>query len=129
MMDIVALSLSQPYSNKSLTAFEALHAFVSPVNGIPMTDDAEKELIERKCPSDKKQKMEMQNTKPTSKTSSSEDNHKQTQEERVLSKDWVKKIHGRHGETLTCGDRVFYLDPQEKGAKRWRTQYPGLGKI
>ena len=80
-----------------------------------------KELIERKWLSDKKNEKEMQNSKPASKTPSSQDAHKQTQEERELSKDWVEKIHSRHGETLTCGNRVFYVDPQGKGSKRWRT--------
>ena len=121
MMDIIALNLSPPYNNKTLTPFEELHAFISPVNGIPMTDNTGKEMIERKWLSNKKQKMEMKNTTPTTKTPISEDGHNQTQEEREKSKDWVEKIHGRHDQPLTCGDRVFYVDPQEKGAKRWRT--------
>ena len=61
MMSIIALNLTPPYDDKTLTPFEEMHAFVSPENGIPMTEDTEKELIERKWLSDKIQKMEMKN--------------------------------------------------------------------
>ena len=53
MKDISALNLSQPYSNKTLTPFEELYGISSPVNGIPMTEEAEKELVERKYVTDK----------------------------------------------------------------------------
>ena len=86
MMDILALNLSQPYHNKSLTHFEPLHAVVSPVNGIPMTEDAMKELVERKWVTDKKNAKELSNSNPETKNSGSQDTHKQTQEERELSK-------------------------------------------
>ena len=53
-------------------------------------------------------------------TSQHEDTHEQTKEENAKSRNWVETINGNYGETLTCGDRVYYIDPQEKGAKRWR---------
>ena len=40
MRDINALNLSQPYSNKTLTPYEELFGSISPVNGIPMTEEA-----------------------------------------------------------------------------------------
>ena len=59
MLDIVALNVSQPYNNKTLTPFEELFAISSPVNGIPMTDEATKELVERIYLSDKIQRAEL----------------------------------------------------------------------
>ena len=58
---------------------------------------------------------------PGNKDTGSQDNHQQTQNERILSKDWVEKIASRPRELLSCGNRVFYLDPQAKGYDRWRT--------
>ena len=111
MMDIIALNLSPPYDNKTLTPFEELHAFISPVNGIPMTDDAGKEMIERKWLSNKKQKMEMKNTTPTTKTSISEDGHNQTQEERenpkVISGSRRKRISQGSGVEISKINRLL----------------------
>ena len=76
MMDIIALNLSQPYNNKSLTPFEALHTVTSPVNGIPITEHAEKELVERKWVTDKKNAKELSNSNPETKNSGSQDTHK-----------------------------------------------------
>ena len=101
MMDIIALNLSQPYSNKTLTPFEEMYAITSPVNGIPMTDTATEELIKRKWLTDKKQKTELQNTIPSKKPLNTEDTHEQTKEENAKSKDWVEKINGHYSETLT----------------------------
>ena len=93
-MDLIALNLSQPYSNKTLTPFEELFGLTSPVNGIPMTEEANKELIERKWLSNKKQRAEPRNSNPTMKPFSLEDRHTQTKEEYDLSHDWVEKING-----------------------------------
>ena len=40
-----------------------------------------------------------------------------------ISKQWVEKIYQRdYKETLTCGDRVYYVDhPRLKGIHKWRT--------
>ena len=85
MMDISALNLSQPYSNKTLTPFEELYGIASPVNGIPMTDEARKELVERKYVSDKIQRAELRNSNPTLKPFSKEDRHVQTKADNDLS--------------------------------------------
>merc|ERR1712030_57832 len=42
--ELAALNLRQPYNNKTLTPFEELYGISSPVNGIPMTEEAEKEF-------------------------------------------------------------------------------------
>ena len=120
MMDIAALNLSQPYSNKTLTPFEELYGIASPVNGIPMTDEARKELVERKYVSDKIQRAELRNSNPTLKPFSKEDRHVQTKADNDLSNDWVEKINGSYGAPLTCGDRVYYVDYQASGSNRWR---------
>ena len=61
-MDIAALNMSQPYSNKTYTPFEEMYGLTSPVNGIPMTETAVKELVERKYMSDKIQRAEYRNS-------------------------------------------------------------------
>merc|ERR1712074_149140 len=91
MMDIAALNVSQPYSNKTLTPFEELYGISSPVNGIPMTDEASRELVERKYLSDKIQRAELRNSNPTLKPFNNEDKHIQTKEDNDLSNDWVEK--------------------------------------
>ena len=120
MMDIAALNVSQPYSNKTLTPFEELYGISSPVNGIPMTDEASRELVERKYLSDKIQRAELRNSNPTLKPFNKEDRHIQTKKDNELSNDWVEKINGSYGEPLTCGDRVYYIDHQASGSNRWR---------
>ena len=119
-MDIGALNLSQPYSNKTLTPYEELYGISSPVNGIPMTDEARKELVERKYVSDKIQRAEYCSSNPTLKPFSKEDKQVQTKADNDLSNDWVEKINGSYGKPLTCGDRVFYVDYQASGSNRWR---------
>ena len=47
MEDISALNHGQPYNNKTLTPYEALHGVISPLNGIPMPDTKETELVTR----------------------------------------------------------------------------------
>ena len=93
-MDIAALNMSQPYSNKTYTPFEEMYGLTSPVNGIPMTETAVKELVERKYMSDKIQRAEYRNSNPTLKPFSNEDRHQQTKEDNELSKGWVEKING-----------------------------------
>merc|ERR1712015_316052 len=120
MMDIGALNLSQPYNNKTLTPYEELYGIASPVNGIPMTDEARKELVERKYVSDKIQRAELRNSNPTLKPFSKVDKHAQTKADNELSTEWVEKINGSYGAPLTCGDRVFYIDHQACASERWR---------
>ena len=120
MLDIVALNMSQPYSNKTLTPYEELFALTSPVNGIPMTKEANKELIDRKWLSNKKQREQLRNSNPTMKPFSREDRHAQTKKENDLSHNWVEKINGSYGEPLTCSDRVYYIDHQARGSYGWR---------
>ncbi len=48
------------------------------------------------------------------------DHHPQTREGNELSKNWVEKINGKYDESLTCGDRVYYVDYQARGSNRWR---------
>ena len=119
-MDIIALNMSQPYNNKTLTPFEELHGLTSPVNGIPMKDSSIIELVERKYLSDKLQRAEVRNSNPTLKPFSKIDTHPQTRGENELSKDWVEKINGKYDENLTCGDRVYYVDHQANDSNRWR---------
>merc|ERR1712030_309336 len=120
MMDIAALNVSQPYTNKTLTPFEELYGISSPVNGIPMTDEASRELVERKYLSDKIQRAELPNSNPTLKPFNKEDRHIQTKQDNKLSSSLVEKINGSYGEPLTCGDRVYYIDHQARGSNRWR---------
>ena len=54
--DIVDLNHVQPYNNKTLTPFEAMYGLVSPVKGIPMTDQKETELVSREWTTEKKNK-------------------------------------------------------------------------
>ena len=72
-MDIVALNMSQPYNNKTLTPFEELHGMTSPVNGIPMKDSTLRELVERKYLTDKLQRAEVRNSNPTLEPFNNED--------------------------------------------------------
>ena len=97
-----------------------MYGLTSPVNGIPMTDEAVKELVERKYMSNKIQRAEFRNSNPTLKPFSNVDRHHQTREDNNLTKDWVEKINGSYGEPLTCGDRVYYFDHQARGSNRWR---------
>ena len=85
MMDIGALNLSQPYSNKTLTPYEELYGITSPVNGIPMTDEARKELVERIYCSDKIHRAQLRNSNPTLKPFSPTDRHIQTKADNELS--------------------------------------------
>ena len=85
-----------------------------------MTEETNKELIERKWLSDKKQRAELRNSNPTMKPFSREDRHAQTKEDNELSNDWVEKINGSYGQPLTCDDRVYYIDHQARGSNRWR---------
>merc|ERR1712030_91632 len=117
---IEALNLSQPYSNKTLTPFEELYGVVSPVNGIPMTEEAEKDLVDIKYTTDKLQRSEVRNSNPTLKPFSKEDRHRPTKEENELSSDWVEKVNGSYNANLTCGDRVYYIDHQASASTRWR---------
>ena len=119
-MDIAALNLSQPYNNKTLTPYEELYGISSPVNGIPMTDEAQKELVDRKYVTDKIQRSELRNSNPTLKPFNKVDKHAQTKADNELSTDWVEKINGSYGAPLTCGDRVFYIDHQACASERWR---------
>merc|ERR1712030_230266 len=88
MKDISALNLSQPYSNKTLTPFEELYGISSPADGIPMTEEAEKELVEHKYVTDKLQRAQVRNSNPTLKPFSNKDRHPPTEEENKLSSDW-----------------------------------------
>ena len=106
-MDIAALNLSQPYNNKTLTPYEELYGISSTVNGIPMTEAAHRELVDRKYVSEKIQRAELRNSNPTLKPYSKEDRHRQTKEENDLSSDWVEKVNGAYNAPLTCGDRVY----------------------
>lgn len=118
--NIVALNHSQPYNNKTLTPFEAMTGLVSPVNGIPMTEQGYTELISRDWITKKKNMKESPlSTYPGNRGTSSQD--KYTQEEREISKHWIEKIHDNPTKNLTCGDRVYYIDPSSKGFGRWRT--------
>ena len=94
MMDIIALNLNQPYSNKTLTPFEELFAITSPVNGIPMTDKAEEELVKRDWLTNNLKKTELQNTIPLKKPLNKEDTHDQTNEETQSLKNGSKKLTG-----------------------------------
>ena len=87
-----------------------------------MTEKAKRELVDRNFLTNKIQRWEHRNSNPTLKQFSTGDNHPQTKEENELLQDWVKKINGNYKETLTCGDRVYYIDHlTTKGSKRWRT--------
>merc|ERR1712105_424075 len=119
-MEIEALNLSQPYSNKTLTPFEELYGSVSPVNGIPMTEEAEKDLIDMKYTTDKLQRSDVRNSNPTLKPFSKEDRHQPTKKENEMSSDWVEKVNGSYNANLTCGDRVYYIDHQASASERWR---------
>ena len=94
---------------------------ISPVNGIPMTEEAHRELVDRKWLTEKTQRAELHNTNHTMKPYNPVDRHAQTREENKLSCDWVEKVNGSYGEPLTCGDRVYYIDHQATGSNRWRT--------
>ena len=85
-----------------------------------MTEEARKELVDRKWLTDRKQSAELRNLNPTLKSFTPVDRHPQTKEENKLSHDWVEKVNGSYGEQLTCGDRVYYLDHQASGSHRWR---------
>ena len=78
-------------------------------------------MVDRNFLTNKIQRAEHRNSNSTLKQFSPEDNHLQTKEENELSHDWVEKINGNYKETLTCGDRVYYIDLQAKGSKIWRT--------
>jgi hypothetical protein len=91
-----------------------------PVYGIPMTEEQHRDLVDRKYLSDKKQRSEVRNTNPILKPHSKEDRHIPTEEENDLSNDLVEKVSGSYNATLTCGDRVFYIDHQANGSNRWR---------
>ena len=78
MRDISALNLSQPYNNKTLTTNEELHAFVLPVNGIPMTEKAKRELVSREFLTDKIQRAEHRYSNPAMNHFSPEDSRPQT---------------------------------------------------
>ena len=119
-MDIGALNLSQPYSNLTLTPFEELYGISSPVNGIPMRDEDRLELVKREYTSNKVQRSQYRNLNPTLEPFSNVDKHAQTKADNELSNDWVEKINNSYAKPLTCGDRVFYIDYQATGSKRWR---------
>ena len=81
--DIVVLNHAQPYNNKTLTPFEALTGLVSPANGIPMTDQKYTELVSRDWTTKKKNMKERPlPTYPGNRGTSSQDNDKQTQDEK-----------------------------------------------
>ena len=80
-----------------------------------------KELVERTWVTEKKNAKENPHPGfPRNKGTGGIDNHQMTQNERVLSKDWVEKITFRPNNLLSCGDRVFFLDHYSKGYDRWR---------
>ena len=101
--------MSQPYSNKTLTPFEELYGISSPVNGIPMTEEAEKELVERKYVSEKLQRAQVRNSNPTLKPFSNKDRHTPTKEENELSSDWVEKVSGSYAAPLHAEIGYFTL--------------------
>ena len=86
MTDINALNHGNPYNSKTLTPAEEMFGQISPVPGIPMTEEAERELVDRDVLSEKKTRSEVRNTNPTKKAFSSEDRHPQTWEENKISK-------------------------------------------
>merc|ERR1712030_24582 len=73
-----------------------------------------------KYTTDKLQRSEVRNSNPTLKPFSKEDRHHPTQKENELSSDWVEKVNGSYNATLTCGDRVYYIDHQASASERWR---------
>ena len=121
MTDINALNNGNPYDGKTLSPHEELYGIISPVQGIPMTKEAEKVLVDREILSERKTRSEVRNTNPRQGPFNPEDTHPPTREENKISKHWIEKINGNYDKVLTCGDRVYYVDhPRAKGAKRWR---------
>jgi hypothetical protein len=120
VMELAALNLSQPYSNKTLTPYEELYGTASPVNGIPMTEEAERDIVDRKYLVEKKTRSEVRNTNPTKKPFDNKDRHIPTKEENDLCHDWVEKVSGKYNAPLTCGDRVYYIDHSAHSSDRWR---------
>ena len=122
MQDIVALNHAPPYKDQRLTPFESLTGLVSPLNGIPMTDKSRKELVSREWLTEKVNAKENPlPTHPDNNTTNGEDNHAQTDMERIQSKDWVEKIQARPTQQLSIGDRVYFVAHHTKGYNRWRT--------
>ena len=121
--DILALNHGNPYHKSVLTPCEEITGLISPVPGIPMTDKAEEILVDRKILGEQLTRAEFRNTNPRKKALSPEDTHPPTKEENNISKDWVEKVNqGDYKETLTCGDRVYYVDhPRAKGLHKWRS--------
>ena len=121
--DLLALNHGNPYNKNVMTPCEELYGIISPVPGIPMTEKAEHILVDRKIQGEQLTRSEFRNTNPRKEALNSEDTHPPTREENNISKQWVEKIYQReYKETLTCGDRVYYVDhPRAKGMHKWRT--------
>ena len=88
-----------------------------------MTEKAEQFLVDRKILGEQLTRSEYRNTNPRKKALSPEDTHQPTREENNISKQWMETVHqGDYKETLTCGDRVYYVDhPRAKGLHKWRS--------
>ena len=121
IMDIDALNICPPYDGKRLSPFESMHGFVSPANGISMTETGLRELVSREWLTDKVNTKENPLPKlPEDKNNTKLDKHRLTEYERIISKEWMEKIHEPPKEKLEEGDQVFFVDHAEKGYGRWR---------
>ena len=88
--DICALNHGVSYCDNRLSAFEALYGIAFPVNGIPMTDKSEKELVSREFIGDKVNgKANTPPTNPDNNKTIGEDSHPQTHWDNLVSKTWV----------------------------------------
>ena len=91
--DILALNTAAPQGGNILTPFEAMHRFVSPVSGIPISDTNKKWLVSRKWLTEKKNKKEQPGF-------------------------LKEKIHYALTERLSSGDRIYYRDRTAGGSRR-----------
>ena len=87
MRDINALNLSQPYNNKTFTPMEEMFGRASLVNGIPMTEEIHKDLVDNDLMADKIQKVEDRGSNPMFKGNNSSDRHQPNREENDISSD------------------------------------------
>ena len=91
--NILALNHGNPYNTGVLSPAEELAGMISPVPGIPMTEEAEKILVDRKILAEKITRSEHRNTNPRKKALNPEDTHTPTKEKNNISKHWAEKVN------------------------------------
>ena len=124
-MDLAALNTFAPTKGNKLTPFEALHGMVSPIFGMPITEENKKMLLKRDWMTKYPKRGTIDSNTPLRCPDPgkcfTEDMDIHTRIERNRDTDWLEKIHKSPEHSLSSGDRVYFSMPNVKGYGKWKS--------